>query len=191
LHNPQVVDNYYKTLAAASRNNGTYSSTERVVHDLEQTTWLRAVKALNALDTEEAIRQRVSIAHLTLEDERRSDGRLPWSWVIASTIRPDLMVTALEDRAREPALAVDSRFAGFLIVYLMRRDHPDFYQPSEGDAERLNKPAQWGTHEIEAKQKLVPFLQSILPIKTGAAKEVTVVTLKTLERDIGRTNLNP
>lgn len=191
LHDPQVIDNYNKTVAAATRDNRWYMYPGNAIHFVEQTAWLKALKGLNALDTQDAIHQRVANAPITMDEHELRSSLLPWQFALASTSRPNLMVAALLDRAKDPAQAVDDGFASICIRYMNQRDHPEMYRPSRGDVDRRIRSDRWGPLEIEAKQQLVPFLRSTLPTKTGAAKKTTSRTLEGLELDIARASQNP
>jgi hypothetical protein len=94
------------------------------------------------------------------------------------------MLAALQDRAREPSVAVDIVFSWYLIRYLIQRDHPELNRLSAGDVELPKEHSPSGKYYFEAMQTIATFLQSILSIKVGAAKETTSRTIEESEREV-------
>ena len=62
LHDPQIINICKKTRAAELREIEVPLGDRVAPHDAEQTAYVRALKALNALDTKEAIIERVAFA---------------------------------------------------------------------------------------------------------------------------------
>ena len=144
----------------------------------DQSPWFRALKALSVLDTAEAIRERVAFGPL-------AEDNWPLRIALASSTRPDLMLAALEERGKDTSIALGDRFENAWTKFMIQRDCPDvFHWPvqkpglGKGDDDFL-------ACRTNAHQKLSLFLQSTLPTKTGAAKEVTAACIEWLKQGFG------
>jgi hypothetical protein len=162
LHDQQALKDYKKAAGGAT------------------TPRFRALQELSVLDTVEAIRERVAISSLA-EDN---------SIVLASTTRPDLMLAALEDRAMNPSVALGATFEDAWTKFKVQRDCPEVFRRSQRDIDTVNRNDNYSACRTEAYRKLIPFLQSTLPLKTGAARESTARAIERVKRDYALTSKN-
>jgi hypothetical protein len=138
LHDPHVRANY---CALEQKINETESETARYfafANRLNQTEFAQAQKALNALDTEEAIRERVRDMEMVSSEERMSErefggGVLLYQPLLASTTRPALVVRAMEERAEDPAFGVDYDYVEWWAKYVALRHHNELFRAPLGD----------------------------------------------------------
>jgi hypothetical protein len=174
LHDPQAVSEY-KRKESATHGTGTYPGMGRVDRDPSQTRWFRALQALSVLDTTEAIRERVAINPL-------AEFNWPLRIALASTTRPDLMLAALEDRAKDPSVALGSSFEYAWTKFVVQRDCPEVFRRLTGERNSENRRDNYTACRTEAHQKLALFLQFTLSAKTGAAKEITAACVEALKQ---------
>jgi len=144
----------------------------------DTTPWFRALRALGVLDTAAAMRERVAIGPL-------AEDNWPLRMALASTTRPDLMLAALEDRARDSSVALGDRFETAWTKFMIQRDCPEVFRRSGRDPDSVNSHDNFAACRTEAQRKLALFLQSTLPTKTGVAKEITATCIEWLKQGIG------
>jgi hypothetical protein len=186
LHDPHVRANYraseQKIKKIEPETARYFASTNR----LDQTELAQARKSLNALDTQEAIRERVQNLEMVSSEERMSQrefggGFLIYQPLLASTTRPDLVVAAMEERAGDPAFGVDYDYVEWWAKYVVLRDHIELFR---GEAEQQKRIHSFLEDEVAAKKDIVLRLDSLLASKVGMAKDVTTLTLKAVKTDI-------
>lgn len=186
LHDVTVQAGYAALLKKLEAMGSSTASSE-LRAKLDQTDFLKALKTLNALDTEEAISARVEMMRMLSKDEIESERRfgdrtlLPEP-LFASSTRPDLVVACMETRARNPNFGVDYNYAEEWSKYATLRDHRDLLRPSDEDPRSQMR--SFFIFEIEAKKDVIHKLESSLDAKTEQAKATTALAIQALESDI-------
>jgi hypothetical protein len=155
---------------------------------LDQMEFALAQKALNALDTEEAIHERVNRMELESKSDRDvsrefdSYTLLPQP-LVRSTTRPDFVAAALKEQAEQPDFAVGGGYLHRWAQFLVQRDHPElFCLNGDSDAENQDNLRRYTTYLYEAERGLVQMLQSLLPSKHREAAEATAVTIRVVTK---------
>lgn len=149
-----------------------------------QTEYVLAQQALNVMDTPEAIDQRVAMMKMEsetdLETSRKFGGGaiLPQP-LLASTTRPDLFLEALDKRAREPNFGIDYDYAYWWQRLMLQSEHPEFLRPFLEAKEREDETRRYFAYYREAEEKILERLKELVDTKTGKAKEITALTIKT------------
>jgi hypothetical protein len=189
LHDPHVRANYRALEEKISKIEPETARYFAFANRLNQTEFAQAQKALNALDTEEAIRERVKNMEMVSKEEiarerKFGGGLLLFQPLLASTTRPDLVVAAMELRAEDPALGVDYDYVDWWATYVVLRDHIELFRLPFDDAERQNRFHSFLEYEVAAKKAIVLRLESLLASKGGAAKDAPALTIKTVKTDI-------
>jgi hypothetical protein len=124
---------------------------------VSQTEFALAQKALNAIDTEEAIRERIELMDKESKAESEmsskfTSGTILLQPLVRSTTPPDTFATAMEQRAKTPEFAVDfdyvERWSGFLV----QRDHPELFRPTEGGIPPTQEPVHAFLAEMRAAE---------------------------------------
>jgi hypothetical protein len=154
---------------------------------LSQTELVRAQKALNALDTEEAIKTRVKLMKMnTPEDLDVMRKYHAWPGqpepLLESTSRPDIMVMAMKARAQLPDFGVDYNFAMWWERFLMQLKHPEFYAPSDSvlfDAPD-KKMFEYNTAQVAVLKNIADDLQEAVRSKKGGAAQLSTFTLSVI-----------
>jgi hypothetical protein len=164
-------------------------SYEAMADQLDRTPFSLAQKALNALDTPEAIRERVNRMQLLTSKEIRFDadhdaGSIIRQPLLASSIRPDLIVAEMERRAQKPNFGVDYDYADYWARFLAMRDQDGIFRPFPDSQEQQKRIRSFLLVEAEAKRQVVAELRRDLAEKSTPAKEVTATTIRILESDI-------
>ena len=162
---------------------------EARANQLDQTQFALARKALNALDTPDAIRERVRRMEMLSIEDIRSNAKFGGEEIIGqplleSSTHPDLVVAALESRAENPTFGVDYDFADWWARYLALRDHPEILRPLSNEAEQQTRIRPYLVNQIAAKKQIAARLESLLDTKKGVAREVTAITIKFLKQDV-------
>jgi hypothetical protein len=192
LRDPHVRANYNKLKQTIDGNHLETGRDIALTNRLSQTEFARAQKALNALDTEEAIRERVSLLNmLSAEDlavEREGGGGAGLAQpLLNSTTRPDVVVAQLEARAENTDFGVDYDYVEWWARYVALRDHIEFFHAiSEKTRQDQNYFSQELGYELAAKKEICARLESLLPVKNEAAKGITELTIKSLREEIVR-----
>jgi hypothetical protein len=189
LHDPHVRANYRALEQKISKIKPETARYFAFANRLSHTEFAQAQKALNALDTEDAIRERVQNMEMMSQEELMSErkfggGVLMYQPLLASTTRPDLVVTAMEARAEDPALGVDYDYVDWWARHIVLRDHIELFRFPFDDAGRQNRFHSFLEDEVAVKKDIVLRLESLLASKTGVAKEVTTLTIKAVKADI-------
>jgi hypothetical protein len=186
LHDPRVKANY---LAGVRRARQYQQETEQnfaMANLIPQSQFVLAQKSLNALDTSEAIQERVAMMQM----ESKSDLKMARDYLtgsildqplLASTTRPDLLEAALRSRAAEPNFGVDYDYVLWWIKFMIQRDHPELFRPSSSETERKNKAAEYAAWSDRTELDLLAKLELLVQAKNGDPHEVTALTIKLLK----------
>jgi hypothetical protein len=193
LHDPHVKANY-DALKHAIDSIG--SSSRKFVAEanrLNQTELVQAQKALNALDTPEAIRERMNLMNIMPKEETSSEGDFVggielWQPLLASSMRPDLVIAAMEARAEDPDFGVDYDYVVWWARYIVARDHVELFRPFLDETDHHKRLHPSLESEVAAKRDIVLRLELLLALKKGGAKDITAVTIKTVKADIADQN---
>jgi hypothetical protein len=183
LNDPHIRANYFAAIARERKLDRETAQDFVRLNLVDRTKYARAQKALNALDTEEAIRERLR----RLERESKTDldnsrelnsATVLWQPLLASTTRADLVVGAMTKQAEQPDFGVGYTYLHWWTHYLVQSDHPDLFRPLAGESERENRIHDYLVHEFQARHALTANLETLLATKTGTAAEVTALTIK-------------
>ncbi len=186
LNDPRARANYYAALRRAKRLERETEEDFARSNRVSQTEYVKAQEALNALDTEEAIRERVNLMQMEskseLEMSRTGDSAtlLPQP-LLASTTRADLIVEAMKKRAEQPDFGVDFAYVQWWVKYLVQREHPELFRPLADEAEREKRIRQYSGFCFQAERALIGDLDALLATKTGNSADVTAVTIRVLK----------
>lgn len=188
LHDPHVRANYRALEQKIQKFEPETAKYFAFANRLNLTVFAQAQKALNALDTEEGIRERVQHMEMMSQEELTSErkfggGVLMYQPYLTSTTRPDLVVAAMEARAEDPAFGVDYDYVEWWAKYVVLRDHIELFR-APLDAEQQKRIHSFLGDDVTAKKDIVLRLESLLASKTGVAKDVTTLTLTAVKSDI-------
>jgi hypothetical protein len=156
---------------------------------LNRTEFAQAQKALNALDTQEAIRERVQNMDMVSKEETTTErkfggGVVSYQPLLASSTRPDLVVAALEARAENSAFGVDYDYVEWWAKYAVLRDHPELFRPFLDGTEQQKRIHSFLEYEAAAKRNIVLRIEPLVASKEGVAKTVTTLTIKAVKADL-------
>jgi hypothetical protein len=189
LRDPHVKANY-SALEQEIKNIDSETSRDVALENrLNQTELVQAQRALNALDTQEAIRERVRLMGLVPREEstskREFGGRMVlYQPLLASSTRPDLIIASMEERAEDPDFGVDYDYVDWWAKYIVLRDHIELFRTFPDETEHQKRIHSFPIYEVAAKQEIALRLESLLTSKRGVAKNITTLTLKAVKDDI-------
>jgi len=191
LSDSRVRANYSAALDLAGRTQTETGRDWAMANRVNQTELVHAQQALNALDTDEAIQQRVRFMKMEskpdLEEARRFGGGDYFDQpVLESTTRADLVVGAMRKLAERPGFFVDYDYVQWWAEYVVQRDHPELFRPVASQAEREAALRSYQTHNDEAQRELATTLEDLLSSKTPEAAEITRVTIGLIRSFTGR-----
>jgi len=142
-----------------------------------------AMSALQALDTDEVIRERVRRLPMPTEREWRTKPlQFAGDAGAGASTRPDAVVAAIEARAAEPDFGVSFDFAGTWRFAVALRDNPDLRSPLHDDP-KGDPFAEVSAATSSARPVVLDSLKRIVLDKTGLAREMTADTIQRLERE--------
>jgi len=187
LRDPEIKGKYIaasrraKALQLRSETGADYAYKNIV----SQTEYARARTALNALDTPQAIKQRVAMMEMESEADlemsrKYGAGTILPEPLLASTTRADLFVEAMDKRASEPDFRIDYNFAYWWQKLLIQKEHPEIFRPFLDDSEREKRIREYMSHYFEAQQRILARLEQLAPSKVGKGKEATNLTIKVI-----------
>ncbi len=187
LEDPDVHARY----AAAMRHAGKLQSeTARNFYNqahISQTEFVRAQKALNVMDTQHAIRERIRLMRMnSKEDLKKMRDLHSWTAVseplLSATTRPDIVVACMRERAETPEFGVDYNYVFWWSRFLAQQEHPDLFRPSDGGQHYGGERATaYSAVTQTAMREVAVILQSALANKRGDAADLTVLTLKIVD----------
>jgi len=152
---------------------------------VSQTELVTAQKSLNALDTDDAIHQRVKMMQMEskedLEMARKFDtGSVLSQPLLASTTRAGFLEATMRERAEDPEFGVDYDYVDWWIRFLVQRDHPEVFRPALDELERQKRPRDYSVYYGKAELELLSILESLVQSKKGEGQKVTASTIKVL-----------
>jgi hypothetical protein len=149
----------------------------------------RSTRQLRLLDTPEAIQARVFHLRLPTVDEWRTfeAGGSGYSGVdtsLAYSSRPDLVATALHQRAAGADFGVMRGYFELWANVVLERDHPELVRLTRADGARLPETA--GELRKVVQLELLTALRELAQSKTAIAAEITAATIRSVERDLAK-----
>jgi hypothetical protein len=189
LHDPHVKANYDLLEKATNKIHSEVGRSVAMTNRVSQSEFVKSQKALNAMDSEDAIRARISLMAMTPKEDIDSEREFGGGYVssqplLDSTTRPDVLVAFLEQRAENPDFGVDYDYVEWWAKYIVLRDHPEMFRPLYDEAARYESSRPYLSYNTAAKQEIVTRLESILGIKTPSAKALAALTIKDVKADI-------
>lgn len=182
LSDPGVKANYAAAIKRAHGLGFGTASDFATANGVNHTKLVLAQKALNALDSEAAILERVN----RMVMESKSDLEMARKYhtgsgvsqpLLASTTRADLVVAALKERAERPDFGVDYDFVSWWGRFQVLRDHSELFRPALDAAEHQRRLLQFASYLSQFERDIIPELERLSLTKTGAAADVTAVTI--------------
>jgi hypothetical protein len=186
LDNPHVKANYLAAVKHAKQLDTETGKDFAMTNIVSQTEFVTAQQALNVLDSDDAIRQRVKMMQMESKEDltmaRNSGGGIILSQpFLKSTTRAEFFEQTMRARAEEPDFGVDYDYVYWWIRFLAQRNHPEVFRPSTDELERRKKEADYSKYRREAELQVLENLQSLAQNKTGEAKKLTALTIRTLK----------
>lgn len=150
---------------------------------VDLTEFVLTQKALNMLDTPEAIRERVLRIKQSPHDQvPDSEAAVAlWEESLASSTRPELIAAALARRAEEPDFGVTYGFVALWERFIAQRDNPELFRPARNKAEHYKNDLDYLSKCVEAESGLIPRLEGLVPGKSVEAAAVTSQTIRILK----------
>jgi hypothetical protein len=182
LSDPSVKANYAVALKRAHEIDSETAIYFAMANRVSQTELMLAQKALNALDSEDAIHERVNRMGM----ESRSDLEMARKYhtgsgvsqpLLASTTRADLIVSAMKVQAERPDFGVDYDFVSWWARFQVLRDHPELFRPAPDPSEHQRRLLQSAAYFSQFERDIIPELERLNLTKTGDAADVTAVTI--------------
>ena len=103
--------------------------------------------------------------------------------LLRSTIRPDLVAAALQERAEQPGFALDAGFVERWAEFVVQRDHPELFRPNNDSySENQENLRHYTTYTYEVKRGLADFLETLLPSKEAEAANATSYTIRVVRK---------
>lgn len=189
LRDPRVKANY-SALEHEIKNIDSETGKDVALENrLNQSELVQARNALNALDTEEAIRERVRLMDMIPRKDSSSNGEFGGRMVLyqpllASSTRPDLIISSMEERAEDPDFGVDYDYVDWWAKYIVLRDYIELFRTFSDETEHQKRIHSFLIYEVVAKQEIALRLESLLTSKKGVAKNITMLTVKAVKDDI-------
>lgn len=186
LSDPSVKANYAAAMKRARKIDSETATDFAMANRVSQTELVLVQKALNALDSEDAILERVNRMGM----ESRSDLEMARKYhtgsgvsqpLLASTSRADLVVAAVKARAERPEFGVDYDFVSWWARFQVLRDHSELFRPVLDAAEHQTRLLQFAAYFSQFERDIIPELERLNLTKTGDAADVTAVTIAILK----------
>jgi hypothetical protein len=197
LQDPQVRAAYEKMEKTIHRMPSELDSDTARTNELSQTEFVRAQKALNALDTPEAIQERIN--RMTLEsisdwqsDKGTDSRRVFYQPYLDSTTRPDLIVAAMSAKAAVSSFGVDYGYASAWSRFLVQRNHPEIFAIDIGETGQSHEWQEFNAYQaLEEGGEIIGALEACIEKKSGTAREMTADTIRLLKDDYARWSAPP
>ena len=185
LHDPHVKANYLATIRRAKQRETEIDQDFAMTNFVSQTELVTAEKSLNALDTDDAIHQRVKMMQMEskedLEMARKFDtGSVLSQQLLASTTRAGSLEVTMRERAEDPEFGVDYDYVDWWIRFLVQRDHPEVFRPAFDELERQKRARDYSVYYGKAELELLSILESLVQSKKGEGQKVTASTIKVI-----------
>jgi hypothetical protein len=181
LNDPRVRANHAAALVRARKLALETEQDFAMANSVSQTEFVLAQKSLNALDTKEAIRERVSLMEMEsksdLETSRKYGGGPYYPQpVLGSTTRADLVAAAMKQRSEQPNFGVDYDYLEWWVRFLVQRDHPELFRPLADEGERQKILHDYTVVKNQTERELVAELRIVNSTRTAEAAEITSLT---------------
>jgi len=190
LEDPDVRTRYDAAMRHASQLQ---SETARNFYNqahISQTEFVRAQKALNVIDTEEAIRKRIRLMRMNSQEHLKMMRNLH-TWapesepLLSSTTRPDIVVACMRERAETPEFGVDYNYVYWWSRFLAQQEHPDLFRPSDGGRDYgRERSSAYAAATHTATREIAVILRAVLANKKGDAADLTALTLKVVDSSL-------
>jgi hypothetical protein len=156
-----------------------------------RTEFVRAQKTLNALDTEDATKERVRLMQMEsksdLEMSRKfGTGTYLSQPLLESTTRAGLVVAAMKERAKQPDFGVDYDYVQWWVRFLVQRDHPELFRPLADELGYEKTSHDYMLLNFQAQRDLIAKLETLRAAKTSDAAEITGQTIKVIQSFTGQ-----
>jgi hypothetical protein len=187
LQDPEVNARYRAALDHANTRNDPIDKYFELANVVAQTELVTAQKSLNALDSDEAIEERVKLMETEPEKDVAEDARSGGARgfpqpLLVSTTRAATVEAALRKRAEEPGFGIDYDYFQYWARFMAQRDHPEVFRPSNDETEARNRAGSYFFFFSKAGLELLVTLESLVQSKKGEGKEITAITIKFLKR---------
>ena len=190
LDDPGVRTEYEELQTRATKMRGVSELAAFSIQndEIPRSRLVRAQYDLNALDTTDAIHERVA----RFESKSPADEELSRTvtgyfglpqHVLQSSTRPDLVASAMLERAQKPDFGVDSVYVRVWADYLARSRYPEDYFAQPLDAVPPQGPAAHGNAYFDARDEIAKTLQGLMGSKTKEAASTTRATIKSVHED--------
>jgi len=184
LHDPRVQANYDAMKQRIEKIGSELGQDVAMANLLDQTELVQTEKRLNALDTEEAIHERVNLMDMMSKEDVQEErdyggGTELWQPLLRSTTRPDVVVASMKARAEDPGFGVDYDYLDWWATYTVLRDHTELFRPFSDEAEHQKRIHSFLLCKIAEEKDIVLRLESMLATKKGVAKDVTALAIET------------
>lgn len=190
LRDPRAQADYAKAQKEALDANPEVPAFDATaLHEVYQTKFAQAQRALNTIDSPAAIQERVSLMNLVPAKDRQHNTSL-FQPLLRSSTRPDLIVSAMESRADDPSFGVDLAFSYYWTEYTIRRDHPDLFRLSSDEIDPGKKRQAFQLSWTASQKYEIQFLERALKSKKGEARSTTTSTIGHLKEEIAPAKRN-
>ena len=186
LSDPHVKANYLATVNRAKQLKTETDQDFAITNFVSQTELVTTQKSLNALDTDEAILQRVKMMEMVSKKDLAMardflTGSMLFQPLLASTTRADIVEATIRARAEKSDFGVDYDYVQWWTKFLVQRDHPELLRPLFNEAERQKNAADYSVNMDKAELELLAKLETLVQSKKGDAQKVTALTIKILK----------
>jgi hypothetical protein len=176
MKDPKVRAAHDQAMAAVNR--GSVLAVDLAsLNEFPETEFERARTALQALDSEEAIEQRIMLIpklgrHTYTNPEP-----------ITSTTRPDRMFLAMQKRAEQTDFGIDDNYVALWAAVLSKRDHPELLRPTRNEEIQKQRTILYAQARGVATKQILQLLEASVSRKNRMARAVTQQTIQDLRRD--------
>jgi hypothetical protein len=186
LRDPHVKANYLAAIHRAKQRQTEIDQDFALTNLVSQTELVTAQKVLNALDTDDAIRQRVKLMQMESKEDlemtsKYGSGSMVPQPFLASTTRAEFLEAAIKERAEKPEFGVDYDYVEWWIRCLVQREHPEVFRPVVSEVERQNRTKDYSVCYDKAELELLSILESLVLSKKGEGQKITASTIKVLK----------
>jgi hypothetical protein len=185
LRDPHVKAKYLATIHRAKQRETETEQNFAMTNLVSQTELVTTQKSLNALDTDDAIRQRVKLMQLEskedleMTDKYGSGSMVPQPF-LASTTRAEFLEATMRERAEELEFGVDYDYVEWWIRCLVQRDYPEVFRPVANEVEHQKRAKDYSVHHGKAELDQLSNLESLVQNKKGEGQKITASTIKVL-----------
>jgi hypothetical protein len=186
LSDPPVKANYLAAVKRAKQLPTETASDFAMTNIVSQTEFVTAQQSLNALDSDEAIRQRVKMIQmeskeaLAMARDYRTGSVLPQRFLESST-RADFFVQRMMERAEEPDFGVDYNCDYWWTRFLVQQHDAEVLRPFHDETQRRKNSQDYSSYLREAQLEILANLESAVQSKKGEAHKITALTIGTLQ----------